>query len=84
MTYRIRFDEQHAYRPLRKLEVKAGLTILTAIMDLAADPYPPASKQLVGSDALRRLRVGDYRVIYEVVADAIQVHEVGHRREIYD
>ena len=30
-----------------------------------------------------RFRVGDYRIIFDVVEDAIVIHKVGHRREIY-
>ena len=40
-------------------------------------------KQLKGHDA-RRLRVGDWRVIFFVKGDTIIVAAVGHRREIYD
>lgn len=74
--------EQTAYRALRKLEVKVGLTILHAVADLADDPYPNASTQLVDRPG-RRLRVGDYRVIYSVGDDVVSIHEIGHRREIY-
>lgn len=75
--------EQTAYRALRKLDVKAGLSILHAVADLAADPYPNASKKLVDRPG-RRLRVGDYRVVYSVADDLVSIHEVGHRREICD
>lgn len=42
----------------------------------------PLSGDLAG---LYKLRVGDYRVIYEVLQDeaAITIHAVGHRRDIY-
>ncbi|MFN3467074.1 MAG: type II toxin-antitoxin system RelE family toxin [Candidatus Brocadiales bacterium] len=41
--------------------------------------------KLSGGEATYRLRVGDYRVIYEVDTDAkiICVHYVRHRREVY-
>jgi mRNA interferase RelE/StbE len=47
-------------------------------------PRPPGVKKLAGREAWR-IRVADYRVIYEI-ADAdltILVVEIGHRREIY-
>jgi mRNA interferase RelE/StbE len=31
-----------------------------------------------------RLRVGDWRVVFTINADAITIHAVGHRRDIYD
>jgi len=58
--------------------------LITAIRRLVASPRPPGVKKLAGREAWR-IRVGDYRVIYEI-ADAdltILVVEIGHRREIY-
>jgi len=31
-----------------------------------------------------RLRVGDWRVIFEETGEVIEVAEIGHRREIYE
>ena len=31
----------------------------------------------------RKLRVGDYRVIYEIFGDEIRIYVIGHRKEIY-
>jgi len=48
-------------------------------------PVPPDSVKLQGVDDLYRVRVGDYRILYQV-QDAILVVlvvEIGHRREIY-
>ena len=36
-----------------------------------------------GIDAMR-LRIDDYRAIFRVVGDRIEVAKIGHRREIYD
>jgi len=58
--------------------------LIAAIRRLVARPRPPGVKKLAGREAWR-IRVGDYRVIYEI-ADAdltILVVEIGHRREIY-
>jgi mRNA interferase RelE/StbE len=70
-------------RAFRKLEPKIGLMLLHAITDLSADAFPAASRELVNGGGLRRLRVADYRVIYEVTDQLVTVHEVGHRSEIY-
>ncbi len=59
--------------------------VIVAIQSLAANPRPPGCRKLVGSKNDWRIRVGDYRVIYEI-ADAIRVvrvNRVRHRREVY-
>lgn len=83
MTYRVRW-EMTAFRAWRKLEAKISLQVLHAVTDLAANPNPAASTAMVGAGEFRRLRVGDYRVIYSINSDTVTVHELGHRREIYD
>jgi len=52
---------------------------------LAANPFPPASVKLSSSERLYRIRVGDYRIVYEVdpKANVVIVHHVRHRREVY-
>jgi len=52
---------------------------------LAADPVPSGSVKLVGSEALYRIRVGDYRVVYSVDREArkVIIQYVRHRREVY-
>ena len=58
--------------------------LIGAIRRLASNPRPGGVKKLSGRDAWR-MRVGDYRIIYEI-RDAeltILVVDVGHRREIY-
>ena len=86
MKYAFRWRER-AVRQLRAIPQAAVLTILQALTPLGDDPRRPDAnvKKLAGYDDRYRLRVGDYRVIYEV-RDAqlvILVVGVGHRREIY-
>jgi mRNA interferase RelE/StbE len=56
-----------------------------AIVLLANDPRPPASRPLRGRPGYR-VRVGEYRIIYTVQDDVLLVVVVtlGHRREVYD
>jgi mRNA interferase RelE/StbE len=58
--------------------------LISAIRGLASNPRPPGAKKIIGRQAWR-IRVGDYRVIYEIDdADlTILVVDMGHRREIY-
>ena len=52
---------------------------------LPSDPFPPQSAKLQGAERLYRLRVGDYRIVYEVDTDALHiiVQYVRHRRDVY-
>jgi mRNA interferase RelE/StbE len=58
-----------------------------AIRALADDPRPPGAALLTGEGAERawRVRVGDYRILYQIRDDQLLVIviRVGHRREIY-
>jgi len=86
VKYAFRWRER-AVRQLRAIPQPAALTILRALAPLGDDPrHPDANvKKLAGYDDRYRLRVGDYRVIYEVMDGqlVILVVGVGHRREIY-
>ena len=71
---------------LAKKDRSVMLRIDRAILSLSDDPTPPNSKHLAGDmPNLYRLRVGDYRIIYQVDGDKliILVVHVGHRREVY-
>lgn len=86
MKYAFRWRER-AVRQLRALPQPTALTILRALTPLGSDPrrLDADIKKLEGHEDRYRLRVGDYRVIYEI-ADGrllILVVGVGHRREIY-
>ena len=65
----------------------AALTILRALTALGDDPRRPDAnvEKLAGYEDRYRLRVGDYRVLHEVMDGqlVILVVGVGHRREIY-
>jgi mRNA interferase RelE/StbE len=61
-----------------RTQIRAGIA---ALMD---DPRPPGCRKLTGREGWR-IRVGDYRVIYEVddASLSITVLHVGHRRDVY-
>jgi mRNA interferase RelE/StbE len=84
VKYAFRWRER-AVRRLRAIPKPAALTILRALTPLGDDPRREDAdvKKLVGYDDRYRLRVIDYRVIYEI-ADGqlvILIIGVGHRRE---
>jgi mRNA interferase RelE/StbE len=86
VKYAFRWRER-AVRQLRAIPQPAALTILQALTSLGDDPRRPDAnvKKLAGYDDRYRLRIGDYRVIHEVIEEqlVILVVGVGHRREIY-
>ncbi len=78
--------ERNAEKDLDRLDAVVRRRVITAIKALAAQPRPPGCRKLVGGTADWRIRVGDYRVLYEI-ADTIRVvsvYRVRHRREVYD
>ena len=58
--------------------------MIRAIDELAENPRPRNSRKLRGKEGWR-IRVGDYRVIYEIDDEAqeVLVLDVGHRRDVY-
>jgi mRNA interferase RelE/StbE len=71
-------------KELDRLPDDVASRILVRLAGLETNPRPADVKKLKGRDAWR-IRVGDYRVIYEIHDRILQVIviTVGHRREIY-
>ena len=55
------------------------------LLALQDEPRPPGTKALAGETGLYRLRVGDYRIVYDVHDKEmlVLVLAIGHRREVY-
>ena len=83
VRYEIRFLPS-VRKDLRGIARPAVRRILAAIDQLAEHPRPPASKKLSGLD-LYRIRVGVYRIAYEIrdLELIVAVVKVGHRRDVY-
>ncbi|MEV7491643.1 type II toxin-antitoxin system RelE/ParE family toxin [Streptomyces anulatus] len=83
--YRTVFHPE-ARAELRKVPRDAALRILTKLTELEADPFGFHTTALVSQPERRRLRVGDYRVIYTVDNGelVVWVIRVGHRSTVYD
>ena len=84
MSYRVEILRR-AVKALGKLPARDYERVRDAIRALADEPRPAGCKKLTGRDGWR-IRVGRYRVIYEV-ADTVRivtVLDVGHRKDIYD
>jgi len=83
MTYTI-FIERYAQKQIMKLDRKAIPLIRSAIAKLAQNPRPHGYIKLKGEEAYR-IRIGKYRVIYEIDDNKIivTVVAVAHRKDIY-
>ncbi|MBI5387207.1 MAG: type II toxin-antitoxin system RelE/ParE family toxin [Verrucomicrobia bacterium] len=82
--YRVEFTSR-AQRAFRNLTPDVQRRLDPAILALAGNPRPPGCVKLSGPDSLWRIRVGDYRIVYQVHDDVllVLVVNVGHRRDIY-
>ncbi|MGV8139063.1 MAG: type II toxin-antitoxin system RelE/ParE family toxin [Mangrovibacterium sp.] len=78
------FVERYAQKQIMKLDKKAVPVIKSAIAGLADNPRPQGYIKLKGEEAYR-IRVGNYRIIYEINDRKIivTVVAVGHRKDIY-
>ncbi len=83
MTYRVEVDDR-AVRALLRLPLDDVRRIREAIVALAQDPRPPGSRKLTGREG-HRVRVGNYRVLYDVDDDLrrVRIYRIGHRRDVY-
>jgi len=84
MEYRVEVKE-HAIKELAKIKPDAGRKILDSLESLASNPRPRQSIKLKESASSYRLRVGDYRVLYQVddSEKIVMIFKIGHRREVY-
>jgi mRNA interferase RelE/StbE len=77
--------ERAAENDLKRLPTTTFHRIIAQIRILAENPRPSGCRKLTGSKNDWRIRVGDYRVLYEIdeKAKAVRIMRVRHRREVY-
>ena len=77
--------EAAAERSLRRLEVAVFRRVGCVLRSLADNPRPHGCRKLTGSDRDWRIRVGDYRIVYEIDDQVreVRVMRIRHRREVY-
>jgi mRNA interferase RelE/StbE len=75
-----------AEKELHRLPAKVVALLMPRIERLAAAPRPTGCKKLKGGDKEWRIRMGDYRVVYEIddSARTVDVTRIAHRSEAYD
>lgn len=77
--------KKSALKELYKIRKDSIPRIVEAVESLISDPIPSGVKKLSGSERTYRLRIGNYRVIYELEEDKLitQIIRVRHRKEAY-
>ena len=72
-------------KDIRSLPRQEVARVIEAVGHLATEPLPHGSQKLSGSERTYRIRVGDYRVVYEVLTEShiVEVQRVRHRKDVY-
>ena len=85
MAYSINIKKS-VEKDLRKLPTSVISRVIEAIENLKDDPYPRQSKKLKSTEKTYRLRVGNYRIIYQVDEERkeIVIYHVRHRENVYE
>lgn len=83
MVYKITIKKS-AVKTLEKIQEPYYSSIKLAILQLSRNPRPQGCLKLKGRDAYR-IRVSDYRIIYEIFDSelVVDVIALGHRKDIY-
>ncbi len=84
MSYRIEFTPK-AERDFKALDKPIRSRLARRIDVLAKNPFPQGIRKLAGEDDLYRLRVGNYRIIYQVQGRrlVVLIVGIGHRADVY-
>jgi mRNA interferase RelE/StbE len=74
-----------AQKELEKLPKAIISKVIKAVEQLSDTPYPQGVRKMVGVDQTFRLRIGDYRVVYNVFDNVltIEIIRVKHRKDVY-
>ncbi len=77
--------ERAAERDLKRLSTENFHRLITEIKMLAKEPRPPGARKIIGSKDDWRIRVGDWRVVYEIdnKQKVVRIMRVRLRREVY-
>ena len=83
-SYRVELTRS-AEQTLKKLPKEILPRILAALQGLTFDPYPVGCRKLAGQPGAFRVRVGHYRILYDVFAKLVLVRvlKIGHRKDVY-
>jgi len=75
--------DDKAIKDLSKLDKAEAKKILSKISELEHYPHIPNIKKLTNFEPPYRLRVGNYRVLFDIEDTTITIYKVKHRKEVY-
>ncbi len=84
MAHQIKI-KRSAAKEIAALPKRDRRRVVSAIEALADDPRPEDARKLTNIENAYRIRVGDYRVVYQIVDNILTVFIVcaGHRKDMY-
>ena len=84
VSYRIEIKSSAA-KELEKLPRQMIPKVVDAIKGLAENPYPQGVRKLAGFEHTYRVRVGDYRILYDVLDKrlVVEIIRIRHRKDAY-
>jgi len=84
LVYKV-FLEKRAEREIKKLPAEIFYRIILKLKTLSENPKPPGCRKITGAESDWRIRIGDYRIIYEIDEQekAVKVMRIRHRRDVY-
>ena len=82
--YAVRFKVS-AEKELARLPVTIQARVVEAVRALSLVPKPPGVKKLKGWDDSYRVRVGDYRIVYQLLEKEVVIYvvRIAHRSSVY-
>ena len=83
-SYRIEWKSS-VEKELKAIDRQHIPRILEVVESLAINPFPPQSRKLRDVEKSYRIRVGDYRVVYQVDVEEgmVTIYYIRHRKDIY-
>ena len=82
MEYKVTYKKSvmKDLKKINKTDLKRLITKIEKELSQTPESYPALKGEFAG---LRKLRVGNYRVIYAILDKEVLILRVGHRKEVY-
>jgi mRNA interferase RelE/StbE len=77
--------KKSAEKDLKKIDSQYIPQIIRKAENLSSDPFPENSRKIQGAETSYRIRIGDYRIIYQVDSGRriVIIFHVRHRKDAY-
>ena len=84
VIYKIQWKHS-AVKELKRIDKVNRIAIIESVQSLSSNPRKVGVKKLIGSERTFRLRVRNYRVVFEILDDIllIDIIRVKHRKDVY-